>query len=265
MLGDNIARQYGERDIIITDPTEGETIMEVLICSVRKTLWKTLFALTDKFLCKKRARYMSVSTNLFSSRRTISEAVKKYGSAIVILDVDSFTDWQSIAKDIERDGRGVKICLVSGSGKDAVDAINTLTSLCGYVCEGKLSEMYKEVIERLYGRIKTICGGIALTHYSSVDKVIPYDDIYYIETIKRTHMCSIVQKNGCDEIRADISKLIAELDVRFQYARSSVIVNLSMINSVRDSEIFFPDDKSCFCTEKYAPHILPALKGSLII
>lgn len=236
--------------------------MEVLICSARKPLWKRLFALTDKLLCRKKNRYMSVNTNLFTNRSILLKAVKKYGasgSVIVIIDVGSFEDWQNIAEELEKSVKGIKICLVSESDGEAVEAINSLSSLCGYVREKQLSEMYAEVIDRLCSRLRTICGGIAVTRYSSIEKIIPYCDIYYIETIKQTHMCSIVHKNGRDEIRAEISKLIGDLDARFRLARASTIVNLSAVQAVKNSEIFFPDGSSRFCTEKYSSEIILAL------
>lgn len=239
--------------------------MEVLICSARKPLWKRLFALTDKLLCRKKNRYMSVNTNLISNRPAIMKAVRKYGtsgSAIVVIDVGSFKDWHSIAEELEKEAKGIKICLVSESDGEAVEAINSLSSLCGYVREGQLPEMYAVVIDRLCGRLRTVCGGIAVTRYSSVEKIIPYCDIYYIETVKQTHMCSIVHKNGRDEIRAEISRLIGELDARFRLARASTIVNLSAVKAVKSSEIFFPDGSSCFCTDKYSPGIVSAVKGA---
>lgn len=242
--------------------------MEILICSVRKPLWKRLFALTDKLLCRKKNRYMSVNTNLFANRSTLMKAVKKYGAAgstVVIIDVGSFGDWQSIAEELETNARGMKICLVSESDSEAVEAINSLSSLCGYVREEQLPEMYGGVIERLCCRLKTVCGGIAVARYGSVEKVIPYDDIYYIETVKQTHMCVIAHKNGRDEIRADISKLIGELDPRFRCARSSTIVNIFAVTAVKRTEIFFPDGSSCFCTKKYSSEVLPLLRTTEVI
>lgn len=239
--------------------------MEVLICSARRPLWKRLFALTDKLLCRKKNRYMSVNTNLFSNRPALLKAVRKYGTAgsvIVIIDVRSFVDWRSIAAELENEVRGIKICLVSEGDGEAAEAINSLSSLCGYVREGQLPEMYAVVIDRLCSRLRTLCGGIAVTRYSSVEKIIPYCDIYYIETVKQTHMCSIVHKNGRDEIRAEISRLIGELDVRFRLARTSTIVNLSAVKAVKNSEIFFPDGSSRFCTDKFSPDIISALKNA---
>lgn len=154
---------------------------------------------------------------------------------------------------------------MSDGDGEAVEAINSPILFCGYVKENNLDEMYGDVIESICGRIKTICGGIAVTHYSCVDKVIPYSDIYYIETIKQTHMCSIVHKNGTDEIRAEISRLIWELDFRFQIVRSSTIANLSMAVAIENSEIFFPDRNSCLITEKYVSSAIAVMKTAALI
>ena len=125
--------------------------------------------------------------------------------------------------------------------------------------------MFKEVFSKLYGKVRTICGGIMVTHYSSVDKVIPFEDIFFIETIKQTHMCTVVHKNGTDEIRADISKLINELPEMFQVVRSSAIANISEVRSYSDCEVFFSDGKSCFCSKKYASKLIPLMKQLLLI
>lgn len=240
--------------------------MEVLIFTRRIWLWKQLSALTDRLFRGRKARYMSVSTERFSNGKKVSEALRKYRSVLVVLDAGSFDDWKTVAAELEKTGRGIKICLVADSDREAAEAINRFSSIvCGFVREGELTEMYGNFIDRICGKLRTLCGGIAVTHYSSLDKVIPFGEIYYIETVKQTHMCRVVHTRGSDEIRADISKLIGELDLRFQYARSSTIINLSAVSRIDSSEVFFPNGKSCVCTDKYAPQLIPALRTAAII
>lgn len=238
--------------------------MEILICTNSKPLWKKLFALTDKFLCGKKSRYMSVSSNLFMTGKAIAAAVKNHQSAIVILDVQSFDNWQEIAEKIEILSRTVRICLISGTTEPAIEAINSLKTVCGYICKGEIVKMFEEVFTKLYGKLRTVCGGIAVTHYSSVDKVIPFENIFFIETLKQTHMCTIVHKNGTDEIRADISKLINELPDVFQIVRSSAIANISQARSFADCELFFADGISCLCSRKFSSAIIPFMKQAVL-
>lgn len=238
--------------------------MEILICTASKTLGKKLSQLADNFLCVRKARNMSVSSTLFMTEKSLIEAVKRFHSAIVVLDVQAFENWREIALKIEKLSRTVRICLVSGTAESAVEAINTLKTVCGYICKSKLKKMFEEIFSRIYGKVRTVCGGIAITHYSSVDKVIPFDDIIFIETVKQTHMCTVVHKNGQDEIRADISKLIADLPDVFSIVRSSAIANLSKVISYTDCELFFSDGNSCLCSRKYANEIISGLKQTVL-
>lgn len=238
--------------------------MEILICTGSKYLWKKLSALADKFLCSRRSRYMSVSFNLFITEKAISAAVEKRKAAIVILDVQSFENWHDIAKKIESTSRTARICLVSASAEAAVDAINGLKSLCGYILGGSLEKMFAEVFSGICGRLRTVCGGIAVTRYSSVEKIIPFDDVFFIETVKQTHMCRILHKNGSDEIRADISKLIGELPETFCTVRSAAIANLSAVTAFSDGELIFADGSVCPCVKKYSAEIIGLLKQTVI-
>lgn len=239
--------------------------MEVLICTRSIDLWKELASLTDRFLRRKKARYMSVASNLFANGAALSAAVKKHKAAIVIIDVRSFDNWREIAEMIERLSRSVRICLISDTSEVAVTAINCLEKVCGYICVQMLDQMLKDVFARICGKLRTVCGGITITHYNSVDKVIPFEDIYFIETVKQTHMCAIIHKNGTDEIRADISKLIAELPCEFQIVRSSAIANISKVRACSDGELFFADGSSCFCGKKYESEVVSLMKQPVLI
>ena len=239
--------------------------MEILICTDSKKLWKSLYQLVDNFLCNKKSRYMSVYSKSFTKRKDIFTEIKKRKSAIVILDVQSFGDWQEIAEEIESLSKTVKICLVSDTNEAAINAINNLKTVCGYICKPDLKTMFKEIFSKLYGKLRTLCGGVMVTHYNSVDKIIPFDDILLIETIKQTHMCTVVHKNGIDEIRADISKLINELPEIFQIVRSSTIANISEIKSYSDCKILFSDGSSCFCSKKYVSKLKEFMGQQVLI
>jgi DNA-binding LytR/AlgR family response regulator len=237
--------------------------MEILICTASKTLGKKLLKLADEFLCVRKARHLSVSSTLYMTENAIINAVKKFNSAIIIFDVQAFKNWSEIAGKIEKLSRTVRICLVSGTAESAVEAINTLKTVCGYICKSMLEKMFEEIFSKIYGKLKTVCGGIAIMYYGGLNKVIPYDDIIFIETEKQTHKCTIVHKNGRDSIRADISKLINELPDVFRIVRSSGIANLSKVVSYADSELFFQNGSSCLCSRKYAGEIKSFLKQTV--
>ncbi|MGN0552139.1 MAG: LytTR family DNA-binding domain-containing protein, partial [Oscillospiraceae bacterium] len=115
-----------------------------------------------------------------------------------------------------------------------------------------------------YGNLRTVCGGISVTHYNSMNKIIPFEDIFFIERSDQTHICTVVHKNGTDEIRTNISKLINELPDVFKIVRSSTIANISQVVSFSDCELFFAGGSSCLCSKKHFSEIIAFMKQAVM-
>lgn len=81
---------------------------------------------------------------------------------------------------------------------------------------------------------------------------VRFQDIYYIETIKSTHYCEIVTKNGKGKLHADITPLQNELPQYFFKTRSSTLANLKLVRKVDTLRriLYFEDFVSCTYTEK---------------
>lgn len=238
--------------------------MEILICTNSKLLWEKLFSLANKFLGNRKSRYMSISSNMLTTEIEIAAAVKNQQSAIVILDVQSFDNWLGVAEIIESLNQTVRICLISNTVEPAIEAINNLKKVCGYIYKNELENMFESVFTRIYGNLRTVCGGISLTHYNSMNKIIPFEDIFFIERSEQTHMCTVVHKNGTDQIRANISKLINELPDVFKIVRSSTIANISQVVTFSDCELFFAGGSSCLCSKKHFSEIKAFMKQTVM-
>lgn len=238
--------------------------MEVLICTNSKLLWDQLFFLANKFLSNRKSRYMSVSSGLYVTEIEIAAAVKNQQSAIVILDVQSFDNWLGLAKVIESLNKTVSICLISDTVEPAIEAINNLKKVCGYIYKDELANMFESVFSRIYGNLRTVCGGVSVTHSNSMDKIIPFEDIIFIERSDHPYLCKVVHKNGTDEINANFSKLIHELPDVFKIVRPSTIANISQVVSVFDCELFFTDGSSCLCSPKHLSEILAFMKQAVM-
>lgn len=241
------------------------TGMEILICTTFSELFKEIYNLADNLLCKNKSRYVSVSPISYQSENTISATVKKYNSAIIILDIDSFKNWKKIVRNLEEISKSIRICLISRNAEPAVEAINNFNTICGYIYRDKINEMFREIFSRFLKKLRTICGGIAITHYNTLDKVIPFNEILFIETVKQTHICTIVHKHGEDTIRANISDLIDELPCVFLIVRASTIANMSEVKSFSDGEMFFSNGSCCFYNRKLTSEIITFMKQPVII
>lgn len=224
--------------------------MEVIIYSCigeREAYFKRI---TDDIIMCRRLRLMSLHTSSPRSAEELKALIRPDKGYLVIADIDNCPDRERLIAEISEEYRLVKFCLVSESAEYAAESVNTGTSVCGYVnaSGGGFKERFESVLMKIYDRISTVCGGIMTFGGDGSLKIISFSDIYYIETIKQQHRCTIYHKNGTDVMRADISKLINRLDGRFEITRSSTIANLSAARKIDDGLIFFGDGIFCSVT-----------------
>lgn len=87
-------------------------------------------------------------------------------------------------------------------------------------------------------------------------------DIYYIETVKSTHYCEVVSKNGVGKLHADITPLHRELNNCFFKSRSSTLVNLELVQKIDLGKrmLYFADDIHCTYAEKVKKDLKRLLK-----
>ncbi len=224
--------------------------MEVIIYSGTGEREVLLKQITDGIIMRRRMRLMSLHPAAPHSAEELKSLIKPDRGYLVIADTVSCSDWKSVVKEIPALYRRVSFCIVSESAENAVYAVNALRGVCGYIeaSENGFEARFESVLTGIYSRVSTVCGGIMTFDGDGFLKVISYSDIYYIETIKQQHRCTIYHKNGTDTMRADISKLITELDERFEITRSSTIANLSAVKRIDDGLMFFEDDIFCSVT-----------------
>lgn len=224
--------------------------MEVIIYSGTGEREVLLKQITDGIIMRRRMRLMSLHTSAPRSAEELKDLIKPDRGYLVITDAVSCSDWKSVIMEISALYRRVSFCIVSDSAEDAVYTVNALRGVCGYIdaSEDSFEARFESVLTGIYSRVTTVCGGIMTFDGDGFLKIISYSDIYYIETIKQQHRCTIYHKNGTDTMRADISKLITELDERFEVTRSSTIANLSAVKRIDDGLMFFEDDIFCSVT-----------------
>ena len=86
-------------------------------------------------------------------------------------------------------------------------------------------------------------------------------DIYYFETIKSSHYCKVVHKEGTGKIHADVTPLYEKVAPYFFQTKSSTLANLDLVRKVdtRNRILYF--EENIFCT--YAQRLGRELKEKL--
>lgn len=231
--------------------------MEVIIFSKSSERRADIKKTADRIIMDKRLRLMSLHTSAPDSSSVLEKQLLPDKGYLVIFDISGFPDWKKIIARITEKCRRVRFCLISGSDAAATEAINLMLDICGYI-NTSVSDFigcFETILVRIYGRITAVCGGIMTYDQNGSLKIIEFSDIYFIETIKQQHRCTVYHKNGTDTLRADISKLICLLDGRFEIVRSSTIANLSAAKEISDSAVYFENGSSCLVSVKKLGHI----------
>lgn len=241
--------------------------MEVIIFSQNGERRTAVTQTADNIIAEKRLRLMSVNTSKPQNAEELTKAIKSGKGHLIIMDTIGCPDWKEAASHISEKFRCVSFCLVADTDKAAAEAVNSRINVCGCINinNHSLANGLENALVQIYKRIATVCGGIMTTDKSGAFKVIDFNDIYYIETIKQQHRCTVYHKNGSDVIRADISKLIKSLDGRFEITRSSTIANLSMTDKISDGMIFFKDGSCCSVAAKKVGEIKKAMLETAIV
>lgn len=241
--------------------------MEVIIFSKKAERRTEIKKIADRIIMDKRLRLMSLHTSAPESTGELEEQLLPEKGYLVIMDISDFPDWKKTVSYISSKCRRVRFCLISGSDSAAAEAINLMLDICGYINTSKknFTDCFAEILVRLYGRITAVCGGIMAFGENGALKIIKYSDIYYIETIKQQHRCTVYHKNGTDTIRADISKLIGLLDGRFEIVRASTIANLSNAAEICGGAVYFGDGSSCLVAAKKLGRIKEIMNGQAVL
>ncbi len=226
--------------------------MEVIIYSGSRDKSLRFKQITDSVIMRKKLRLMSLHTASPVCKEELEALFSPEKGYLVIFDINYCGSWKNIIEDISLRHRNVTFCILSKTADAAVDALNMVPHICGYIncSRGGLENGLEVSLVNIYRRISTACGGIMTFGIDGSLKVINYSNIYYIETIKQQHRCTIYHKNGTDTMRADISKLITHLDGRFQITRASTIANLSAVKKIEDGLIYFDNEICCSVTAK---------------
>lgn len=227
--------------------------MELIVISEDKTLSKTLVCSIDSCLDKYKMKKIELySMNVILPNETDKfNQLKPYFFLVDIRNMDNFV--------LYCEGLVMKFIycymgIITNTDNKLAMLINRVPSVQGCInlsyklWEGELFYMLQK-IENQYLEFRnaltvSICG---------IDNIIPFEDIYFIETIKATHYLVVYHKDKTTKIRSNISDLIYRLDNRFEIVKASTIVNILNVIVVdkKTKKLIFSNDRCCYYSEKY--------------
>lgn len=221
--------------------------MEIAVVSESNTLNDKFLPMIDRILYEKKIRKLNLYTQVMSLLETEQLPVNENYLFIVDIRKEKTIGAIRILEQIKERFPRCNLVLLVDSSIDILRVINIIGNVNGVInIVNGWQEQLTDILVTLERKMQQLCKGILILHYN-MDMLIPYDDIYYIETIKSTHCCLIWHKNGKEKIRANIKNLIEQLDSRFEIVHASTIANLSLVKKIDQKNrcLYFAEGVSC--------------------
>lgn len=131
---------------------------------------------------------------------------------------------------------------------------HSVRGIAGYIhpVHDNLERSCLNILTYLNRRVNST-DGFLIVHGSSQEARIPFSSIYYIDTVKGTHMCNLHCSDGVYTFRSGIKELSKKLKPPFLQVRASTIANLSNVRSFEPSQgiLSFTGGISCCCSRSY--------------
>lgn len=221
--------------------------MEIIVISKCKSLNGEFIPMIDQILYREKIKRLSLYGQVMEFEEM--KKLPSYENYLFFVDLQQelTTVAISILEMIIKLFPSCNLVILTDNNINIPNIINAVGSINGVINFHKeWRKQLTDVLKTIAGKMEQLCKGLVVFHYN-MDMLIPYDDIYYIETIKSTHCCLIWHKHGAEKIRANIKDLIVKLDGRFEVVHASTIANLSLVKTIdrKNRSLYFTEEVSC--------------------
>lgn len=221
--------------------------MEIVVVSKTAELNKEFIPAIDQILYREKIKCLSLYGQVMKYEQI--NLLPQHNGYLFFVDVqkESFSTASILLETIMNSFPACNLVLLTDNGIRIHNLVNSIGMLNGIInFQWAWKEQLKDILKTIAAKMRTLCKGVLILHYN-MDRMIVYEDIYYIETIKATHCCTVHHKKGTERLRANIKDLIGQLDSRFEIVHASTIANLSLIKRIdRESRcLYFNDEISC--------------------
>lgn len=232
--------------------------MNIVISTEHNQLFRQLYAAADTAISNRRLRGME----LYAFRSlTPEELIKEAAGSpadlwLMFFDSDSRPDWPDVLDRLTSFSSQIMVCIVSSDYSTAARLINShsVRGVAGYIhpVHDDIERSCLNILTYLNRRVNST-DEFLIVHGNSQEARLPLASIYYIETVKGTHMCSIHCSDGVYSFRSGIKELSEKLSPPFCQIRASTIANLSNVRSFEPSQgiLSFTGGISCCCSRSY--------------
>ena len=242
--------------------------MNIVISTEHNQLFRQLYTAADAAISNRHLRGMELyAFRSLAPEELLREAAGSSGQLwLMFFDSDSRPDWTDVLDRLTTYSSQIMVCVVSSDYSTAARLVNShsVRGIAGYIhpVHDNLERSCLNILTYLNRRVNS-ADGFLIVHGSKQEARLPLSSIYYIETVKGTHMCNIHCSDGVYAFRSGIKELSEKLGPPFRQVRASTIANLSNVRSFEPNPgiLSFTGGISCCCSRSYRHDLSDYFRG----
>lgn len=232
--------------------------MYIFVLSEQKDTFNEFILDIDSLLVKKHYNNLTLYSFHALSLTYATTQLSTPGDYYVLIDTLSYPDIQTTLTDLQIHIKSLIAGVLAVTDQYASALLNVTSPVYGYI--NFLKNNYQHELDTVLYCLNERCQSMRsklYVNYNGYTHFIDYMDIYFIETDKGTHNCTIYHACGTFPVRATIKSLITKLDHRFLIVRSSTIANLAAVRRIdyTNRVMYFTDQLTCTYAQNFYQHI----------
>lgn len=222
--------------------------MELVIFSARPVLREKIRRTVEAALTYRQGALLSLYPDLPETGAELLRLAQLGGSWLVIMQTGGDPACLELCEVFQQWADRAWFLLVGSGAAECLSVVQRHLRIVDYFPEWDLhlEDDLRSSLLRFTGDLLPVCAGL-FTWRDETFHLTPFEEICYIETIKRTHRCYVVGRDAQGELRGNIEDLIRRLDERFCLCRPSTIANLANVRGIdlKQRCLYFGGGLSC--------------------
>lgn len=236
--------------------------MEILIITEDRKTESQLLRFIDQVIAEEKLHHLDIISGDFCSLsfNNVSYIDK---CVFILIDIRVYPDVRHHFNQIRHRYPYCELGIISGTYQQAVSILNNTGKIQGCIAveEQEWMTQLRFLLHRL-DKKRQIASHAMMWNVNGVSKIIPYEEIDFIDTVKGKHYCIVNYGKKQMKIRSSIRDLNMLLDERFVQVRSSVIANITRVEALdrKENKILFRSGVFCYFSEGYKKNLFDRIR-----
>ena len=236
--------------------------MEILIITEDSKTESQLLRLIDRIIVEEKLHNLDIIPRDFDSL-SFNNVPYIAKCVFILIDIRVHPDIRNHFKQIRHRYPYCELGIISGTYQQAVSVVNNIGKIQGCIAmeEPEWMAQLRFLLHRL-NKKGQVANQAMMWNVNGVSKIIPYEEIDFINTVKGKHYCIVYYGKKQMKIRSSIRDLNMLLDERFVQVKSSVIANITKIEALdrKENKILFRNGVFCYFSEGYKKNLFDRIR-----